>query len=130
MKHLCKKEKAIVIFAISTTSCIHYLFMQMNIIQYYTENWVLKKMTEFFRQLICFIPPPPPPPPPLPKCYSLHDYTFSIMDTIEHNGYISTLKVHIPPLTKFRPETPCGVKRSHAKNFRNRNCDFPTIKLF
>ena len=43
---------------------------------------------------------------------------------------LSCLKVHIPPLTKFRPETPCGVKRSHAKNFRNRNCGFPTIKLF
>ena len=41
-----------------------------------------------------------------------------------------TFKVHIPPLTKFRPETPCGVKRSHAKNFRNRNCGFPTIKHF
>ena len=40
------------------------------------------------------------------------------------------VKVHIPPLTKFRPETPCGVKRSHAKNFRNRNCGFPTIKHF
>ena len=40
------------------------------------------------------------------------------------------LKVHIPPLTKFRPETPYGVKRSHAKNFQNRNCGFPTIKLF
>ena len=40
------------------------------------------------------------------------------------------LKVHIPPLMKFRPETPCGVKRSHAKTFRNRNCGFPTIKLF
>ena len=39
-------------------------------------------------------------------------------------------KVHIPPLTKFCPETPCGVKRSYAKNFRNRNCGFPTIKLF
>ena len=37
------------------------------------------------------------------------------------------LKVHIPPLTKFRPETPCGVKRSDAKNFRNRNCGFPVI---
>ena len=40
------------------------------------------------------------------------------------------LKVHIPPLTKFRPETPYGVKTSHAKNFQNRNCGFPTIKLF
>ena len=30
------------------------------------------------------------------------------------------LKVHIPSLTKFRPENPCRVKRSHAKNFRNR----------
>ena len=39
-------------------------------------------------------------------------------------------KVHIPPLTKFRPETPCGVKRSHAQNFRNRNCGSSTIKLF
>ena len=35
--------------------------------------------------------------------------------------HLSLLKVHIPPLTKFRPETPCGVKRSHAKNFRNRS---------
>ena len=40
------------------------------------------------------------------------------------------VKVHIPPLTKFCPETPYGVKRSHAKNFQNRNCGFPTIKLF
>ena len=24
-------------------------------------------------------------------------------------------KVHITPLTKFRPENPCGVKRSHKK---------------
>ena len=37
-------------------------------------------------------------------------------------------KVHIPPLAKFRPETPYGVKRSHAKDFQNRNCGFPTIK--
>ena len=40
------------------------------------------------------------------------------------------LKVHIPPLTKFRPQTPYGVKTSHAKNFQNRNCGFPTTKLF
>ena len=40
------------------------------------------------------------------------------------------VKVHIPPLTKFCPETPCGVKTSDAKNFLNRNCGFPTIKLF
>ena len=31
-----------------------------------------------------------------------------------------SFKVHIPLLTKFRPENPCGVKRSHAKNFWNR----------
>ena len=29
-------------------------------------------------------------------------------------GYRS-VKVHITPLTKFRPENPCGVKRSHTK---------------
>ena len=27
------------------------------------------------------------------------------------------VKVHITPLTKFRPENPCGVKRSYTKNF-------------
>ena len=46
------------------------------------------------------------------------------------SGVAKKLKVHIPPLTTFRPETPYGVKRSHAKKFRNRNCGFPTIKLF
>ena len=47
-----------------------------------------------------------------------------------YDEVLKVIKVHIPPLTKFRPETPCGVKRSHAKNFWNRNCGFPTIKLF
>ena len=37
------------------------------------------------------------------------------------------VKVHITPLTKFRPETPYGVKTLHAKYFQNRNCGFPTI---
>ena len=32
------------------------------------------------------------------------------------------LKVHITPLTKFRPETPYGVKTLHAKYFQNQNC--------
>ena len=39
-------------------------------------------------------------------------------------------KVHITPLTKFRPETPYGVKRLHAKYFQNRNCGFPIIQTF
>ena len=39
-------------------------------------------------------------------------------------------KVHITPLTKFRPENPCGVKRSNRKSFRNQTWRFPTIKLF
>ena len=42
---------------------------------------------------------------------------------------MSLIKVHVPPLTKFCPETLYGVKRSHAKNFQNWNCGFPTIKL-
>ena len=50
-----------------------------------------------------------------------------IDDLISFNN--KRFKVHIPPLTKFCPETPYGVKRSHAKNFQNRNCGFPTIKL-
>ena len=37
------------------------------------------------------------------------------------------VKVHITPLTKFRPETPNGVKILHAKYFQNRNCGFPII---
>ena len=41
-----------------------------------------------------------------------------------------TLKVHITPPMKFRPENPCRVKRSHTKNFRNRTWRFLTIKLF
>ena len=53
----------------------------------------------------------------------------TLREWIPHTG-LNGVKVHIPPLTKFRPETPCGVKRSHAKNFRNQNCGFPTIKLF
>ena len=44
--------------------------------------------------------------------------------------FSDNVKVHITPLTKFRPENPCGVKRSHAKNFRNRTWRFPTIELF
>ena len=36
-------------------------------------------------------------------------------------------KVHITPLTKFRPETPYEVKTLHAKYFQNRNCGFPII---
>ena len=44
--------------------------------------------------------------------------------------FVVIFKVHIPPLTKFRPENSCRVKRSHAKNFRNRTQRFPTIKLF
>ena len=57
------------------------------------------------------------------------DYTYRNRCTriVRRKGGV---KVHIPPLTKFRPETPCGVKRSHAKNFWNRNCGYPTIKLF
>ena len=43
---------------------------------------------------------------------------------------IKIVKVHITPLTKFRPENPCGVKRSHTKNFWNRTWRFLTIKLF
>ena len=38
-----------------------------------------------------------------------------------------TIKVHITPLTKFRPETPYGVKTLHVKYFQNRNCGFPII---
>ena len=30
-------------------------------------------------------------------------------------GHAVVLKVHITPLTKFHPENPCGVKRSHTK---------------
>ena len=37
------------------------------------------------------------------------------------------VKVHITPLTKFRPETPYGVKTLYAKYFQNRNCGFPII---
>ena len=37
------------------------------------------------------------------------------------------IKVHITPLTKFRPETPYGVKMLDAKYFQNRNCGFPII---
>ena len=37
------------------------------------------------------------------------------------------VKVHITPLTKFRPDTPYGVKTLHAKYFQNRNCGFPII---
>ena len=38
-----------------------------------------------------------------------------------------SFKVHITPLTKFRPETPYGVKTLHAKYFQSRNCGFPII---
>ena len=34
-------------------------------------------------------------------------------------------KVHITPLTKFRPENPCGVKRSHTKKFPESDLAFP-----
>ena len=47
-----------------------------------------------------------------------------------YQTFASSFKVHISPLTKFHPENPCGVKRSHRKNFRNRTWRFPTIKLF
>ena len=41
---------------------------------------------------------------------------------------IHNLKVHITPLTKFRPETPpYGVKMLQAKYFQNQNCTFPII---
>ena len=42
----------------------------------------------------------------------------------------TTVKVHITPLTKFRPETPYGVKTLHAKYFQNRNCGFPITWIF
>ena len=43
-----------------------------------------------------------------------------IMTTLHLNQIIFLIvKVHITPLTKFRPQNPCGVKRSHTKNFRN-----------
>ena len=39
--------------------------------------------------------------------------------TVNHNNVTFFLpvmvKVHITPLTKFSPENPCGVKRSHTK---------------
>ena len=41
-----------------------------------------------------------------------------------------TVKGHITPLTKFGLENPCGVKRSHAKNFWNWSWRFLTIKIF
>ena len=53
-----------------------------------------------------------------------------VMMSLSSMDQFLTVKVHIPPLTKFCPETPYRVKRSHAKNFQNRNCGFPTIKLF
>ena len=47
----------------------------------------------------------------------------------KHLAYRS-IKVHVTPLTKFRPETPYGVKTLHAKYFQNRNCGFPIIPIF
>ena len=44
--------------------------------------------------------------------------------------FLNRLKVHITPLTKFRPETPYGVKTLHAKYFQNRNCGLPIILIF
>ena len=55
----------------------------------------------------------------------LRSLNFSIMQL-----FFLELKVHITPQTKFRPESPCKVKRSHTKNFRNRTCRFPTIEVF
>ena len=44
--------------------------------------------------------------------FSLGENSYRMVTVTPFNA---NLKVHIPPLTKFRPETPCGVKRSHAK---------------
>ena len=61
----------------------------------------------------------------------VNDDDKSILEDLRRGPQIrAPFKVHIPPLTKFRPETPYGVKRSHPKSFQNRNCGFPTIKFF
>ena len=41
--------------------------------------------------------------------------------------YSDVIKVHVTPLTKYRPETPYRVKTLYAKYFQNCNCDFPII---
>ena len=46
------------------------------------------------------------------------------------NRTADSFKVHIPPLTKFRPETPCGVKRSRAKSSGIGIVVFPQLSFF
>ena len=46
-------------------------------------------------------------------------------DGLSNEFYVCIFKVHIAPLTKFRPENPCGVKRSHTKNFQRSGLAFP-----
>ena len=52
-------------------------------------------------------------------CLSLYPY-YQNKSSGQWSSFSIFFKVHITPLTKFRPENPCGVKRSQRKNFRNR----------
>ena len=61
------------------------------------------------------------------NCTGDNESFFRKLNSALANQSCKILKVHIIPLTKFRPETPYGVKRLHAKYFQNRNCGFPII---